>query len=189
MTIEKTNALLQGFFNCGGYEKGHAFIKDHATEITPEFVSALRITSMNLLSGEDAEPSLAPTFAELAFVAAVVLDDDHEKGMSRYCEGSILARIGKLREAISRFEEAADYLRLGANAQELANCLYDTAICHDKLGELPQAVTLIEKSLSCLTDEEQRVQALAYLLDLEKKSGNMETDDDFHDYIQRALNR
>lgn len=189
MTIEHTNALLQGLFNCGGYERGHAFIKDHAAEITPEFVSALRTTSMNLLTGDEAEPSLAPIFASLAFVAAVVLNDDHEKGMSRYCEGSILARLGNLRQAIARFEEAADYLRLGTNSQELANCLYDNAICHDKLGELSRAVMLIEESLSHQTDEEQRGQARAYLLVLEKKSGNLETEDDFRDYIQRILKK
>jgi tetratricopeptide (TPR) repeat protein len=74
-------------------------------------------------------------------------DQDEEKGMSRYCEGSILSRLGHYREAIHRLEEAESYLRLGTNSQQLANCLYDTAICHQKLGELPWALRLLEEAL------------------------------------------
>src|SRR5262249_11433071 len=102
---------------------------------------------------------------------------------------SILARLGNHREAISRFEEAAEYLRHGTNSQQLANCLYDMAICHDKLGEASRAVTLLEESLSHQTDAEQRAQARAYMLVLEKKGGRLETDEDFNDFIQRAFRK
>lgn len=48
---------------------------------------------MDILTGEQAAPDLAPISAKLAFVAATVLDDDDEKGLARYCEGAILARL------------------------------------------------------------------------------------------------
>lgn len=186
MRTHNTDVLIQGLFNCGSYEKGQAFIKDHAGEITREFVSAVRAASMNLLTGEKAAPDLAPVFAELAFVAAIVLGDDDEKGMSRYCEGSILARLGNYREAILRFEEAEAYLAMGTNSQQLANCLYDHAICHHKLGELPQALRLLGEALPYQNTEKERGDTLAFMLVLERQSGNIVDSEDINDFMRRA---
>ncbi len=187
MQTHNTDALIQGLFNCGSYEKGQAFIKDHAGEITREFVSTLRATSMNLLTGERAEPDLASVFAELAFVAAILLGDDDEKGMSRYCEGSILARLGNYREAIFRFEEAEAYLAMGTNSQQLANCLYDHAICHHKLGELSRALRLLEDALPYQNTEKERADTLAFMLVLEQQSGNLTGMEDINDFMRRAF--
>ncbi len=186
--MQKHNTdLIQGLFNCGSYEKGQTFIIDHAGEITREFVSALRATSMNLLTGEQAEPDIAPVFAELAFVAATVLGDDEEKGMSRYCKGSILARLGNYRQAILQFEEAEAYLRMGTNFQQLANCLYDKALCFYKLGELLRALRLLEEVLRYQNTEKERADTLAFMLVLEQQSGNLTDMEDINDFMRRAF--
>lgn len=187
MPTHDTAALLQGLFDCGSYEKGQAFIRDHAGEITGEFVSALRATSMDLLTGERPEPNVAPVFAKLAYVAALVLGDDGEKGMSRYCEGSILARLGNYREAIPRFEEAEAYLRLGTSRRELANCLYDHAICHRKLGELSRALRLLEEALLYQDTEKERGDTLAFMFILEHQSGHLADEEGMDDFMRRAF--
>jgi hypothetical protein len=178
-----TSSLIQGLLDCGGYEKGPAFIKDHAGQITLEFVSALRDMSMNMLGGEQAEPDLAPVFAELAVVAAIVLEDDDEKGMSLYCKGSILARLGRDPEAITQFQDAQYYFRTRMNTQQLANCLYDTALCHDRLGERSQAIRLLEEALSYQNTTKERAETLALMLRLMQQSGSATYIDDMLDLV------
>ena len=187
MPTATTDVLIQGLFACGSYEKGQAFIKDHAGEITHEFVSALRETSMNLLTGEQAPPTDSPVFAELAVVAAIVLGDDEEKGMSDYCEGSVLSRLGNYREAICRLDEAEAYLRRGTNSQQLANCLYDNALCHHKLGELSRALRLLEEALPYQNTEKERADTLAFMLVLEQQSGNLTGTEDSNDFLHCAF--
>src|SRR6266550_3423863 len=183
MSTATIDALIQGLFNCGSYEKGQVFLKDHVGEITREFVSALRTTSMNLLTGEQAAPHLAPVFAEFAYVAAVVLGDDEEKGMSRYCGAAVLHRLRNYREAIQRFEEAAAYLRLGTHSQQLANCLYDTAICHAEVGEFSRALTLLEEVLTYQNTEKGRTDILKFMLEVELRSGNLTGPEDVENFL------
>jgi tetratricopeptide (TPR) repeat protein len=172
MLSSSTDALLQGLFDCGAHEKGHAFIREHAAEITSEFVSALRQTSMDLLTGEQAAPDLAPVFAELAIAAAIVLGDDDAKGMSLYCKGSILARLGRHREAIGLLAEAAAYFRLAENSRQIADCLYDAALCHQKLGEHSRALRLLEEVLPFQNTKKERADTLAFMLVLMQQSGS-----------------
>jgi len=86
---------------------------------------------MNLLTDES-EPELATQFGELAIIAAILLGRDDDTGMAIYCKGAILSRQGTFREATTLLDEAQAYLRSADNSAQLANCLYDSAICYDK---------------------------------------------------------
>jgi len=91
--MSSVDTLIEGLYACAGFERGHAYLKEHARDITSEFVGALRQSAMDLLSQEHPEPDLAKIFAELAIIAAIHLGSDLEKGMAFYCKGSILARL------------------------------------------------------------------------------------------------
>jgi tetratricopeptide (TPR) repeat protein len=186
MSTPTINTLLQGLFDCGGYEKGHAFIREHTSDLTWEFVSALRAQSMNLLTGEHAAPELAPVFADLAIVAAIVIGEDDEKGMSLYCKGEVLSRMERYQEAIPVLEEAQAYLRTGKHTQQLGHCLFDTARCYDMVGEPAEAVLLLDEVLACQSNEQERVKTLAYMFVLESRSGNLINADDIKDLVRRA---
>ncbi|HXX24627.1 MAG TPA: hypothetical protein VEO19_15890 [Terriglobia bacterium] len=127
--------LLQGLYDCGSFERGHAYLKEHAAEITPEFIDALRASALGLLTQEQSAPDLAKVFAELAIVAAIYRGSDHDKGMACYCKGSILARLEDHHKALDLLNDAEAYLRAAGSTGQLANCLYDEALCYDKLGD------------------------------------------------------
>ena len=185
MQTHDTDALMQGLLDCGGFEKGQAFIRNHSGEMTGEFVSALRDASMEFLT-DRGEPNLALVFADLAFVAATVLGDDESKGMSRYCKGVILARLGDHQKAIPQFAEAQSYLRRGTNTRQVANCLYDQALSHHKLGEMAQPLRLLQEVLRYQSDEKERTNTIAFMLVLEQQRGNLTSAADQEDFIRRT---
>jgi tetratricopeptide (TPR) repeat protein len=163
--------LIQGLYDCGGFERGHAYLKEHASEITPEFVDALCSSAMNFLSTDESKPDLAKVFAELAIIAAIHLEDEHAKGMAFYCKGSIHSRVNDYREALNLLDDAQAYLRAAGSRAQLANCLYDAAICYDKLGEAEKALRLLREVLQNQDDEKERADAMAFMLVLTQRSG------------------
>ena len=169
--MASANALAQGLYNCGSYDRGHAYLREHAAEITPEFVTGLRGICFNFTTGEQPDSELAIVFAELTILAAVLLGDDEHKGMALYCKGSILARLERHREALDTLHEAAAYLQLGTDTKELANCLYDAALCYSKLGDYDGATRLLEQVLMLQQDQKERSETLAFLLLVTSKAG------------------
>ena len=156
-------------YDCGGYEQGFAYLKAHATEITPEFVADLRAVSMDLQT-EQAKPELAAVFAKLGIVAALLLGRNAEIGMAFYCKGSILMRQGLYLEAIALLDEALPYLRNANDLRQLASSLYDMAICYDKIGNVGSALRLLREVLTYQQDEKDRVDTLAFMLVLTARS-------------------
>ncbi len=175
-------ALLQGLYDCGSFERGHAYLKAHASEITSEFTATVRDAAMNLLTQEQSAPDLAKIFAELAIIAAIHQGSDYEKGMACYCKASILARLEDYHEALDLLSDAQAYLRTAGSTSELANCLYDTALCYDKLGDYPSALGLLREVLPHQRDEKQRADTLAFMLVLTQKNG-----DDIQQFLNQAL--
>src|SRR5580704_13620529 len=151
--MSSVGTLIQGLYACASFERGYAYLKEHANEVTSEFVAALRESAMDLLGQEQPEPELAKIFAELAIVAAIHLGNDHEKGMAFYCKGSILARLDDYQDSLDLLADAQEYLRAAGNAQQLANCLYDAALCYDKLRDYPSALRLLREVLAYQTGE------------------------------------
>lgn len=184
MPEDKTVELVRAFFDCGSYEAGHKFINEHAAEITGGFVAALRTASMQELT---TARELAPVFARLAFVAAAALGDDREKGLSLYCEGSVLARLDKHRAALGRYREAETYLRRVDEPQLLANCLYDQAISHRELGEADAALTLLQEALQYQTTDQQRADTRAFMLVLSANTGRLNTEEGIARFIQQTF--
>ena len=163
MTQDQTLTLLQGLFDCGNYEKGRAFIREHRAELTAEFVASLRAESFRLLE----EPGgLAPIFAKLAVAAAVALGDDYEIGMSLYCEGTIFTRLEAHHKAIRVFKEAESYFRAAQESKKLADCLYDMAISYAELAQFAQATQILEEVLTYQSTEEERNETLAFMFKL-----------------------
>src|ERR1035438_1103776 len=174
--------LIQGLYNCGSLERGHTYLKEHASEVTSEFVEALSDSAMNLLSEDQSDPDLAKAFAELAIVAAIHLGDEHAKGMAFYCKGSILARLEGYREALNLLGDAQAYLRAAGSAPQLANCLFDAALCHDKLGEYASALRVLKEVLQYQHDEKNRADTLAFMLVLTNRKG-----DDAREFLEQVL--
>lgn len=164
--MPSADTLLQGLYNCGSYERGHAYLKEHAAEITREFVSDLRSVSFTFITEAKPEPELASVFADLTVLAAILLGDDGEKGMANYCKGSILSRLERHDEALGALHVAQAYLRLGTNTKQLANCLYDAALSYYKLDDHESARKLLEEVLTLQEDEKERAQTGAFLLTL-----------------------
>lgn len=115
--------IVQGLYECGSLERGHAYLKAHASEITSEFIDALRGCAMNLLTQEQPEPDLAKVFAELAIVAAIYRGSDHDKGMACFCKGTMLARLEEYHAALDLLNDAQTYLTAARSTAQLANCL------------------------------------------------------------------
>jgi len=164
--MPSADTLLQGLYECGSYERGHGYLKEHAAEITREFVSDLQIVSFRFITEAKPSPKLATMFADLTVLAAILLDDDEEKGMAYYCKGSILARLEKYAEALGTLDGALVYLRLGTNTKQLANCLHDAARCYYKLDDHESARMLLEEVLTLEVDEKERAETGAFLLKL-----------------------
>src|SRR5688572_14469170 len=116
MSNQDINTLLQGLYACGSYQRGHEFMRRHADDLSAEFVAALCDQATRLL-GTDApsDATLARVFADLAIVAAILLADDEQKGLSHHCKGVVLATLGKHEAALQRFATAEAYLRRGAS--------------------------------------------------------------------------
>jgi tetratricopeptide (TPR) repeat protein len=164
--MPSADTLLRDLYKCGSYERGHAFLKEHASEITREFVSDLRSVSFTFITEAKPEPELATLFADLTVLAAILLGDNEEKGMAYYCKGSILSRLEKHAEALNSLHEAQAYLRLGTNTKQLANCLYDAALSYYKQDDHESARKLLEEVLTLQEDEKERAQTGAFLLTL-----------------------
>jgi tetratricopeptide (TPR) repeat protein len=173
--------LIQGLY-AWSFEQGHAYLKEHASEITSEFVDALRGSAMNLLTQEPPEPELAKAFAELAIISAIHLRNEHAKGLAFYCKGSILARLKDYRGALSLLDDAQAYLRAAGSTVQLTNCLYDTALCYDKLGEYVSALRLLKEVLQYQHDEKERADTLVFMLVLSSRTGN-----DFQELLRQTL--
>lgn len=179
--MSPSDALLQGLYNAGGYEQGHAYLRAHAAEITPEFVTGLCDVSMDFQT-QQSEPELAAVFGELAVLAALLLGQDADTGRAFYCKGSILMRQGRLREGIALLDEAQAYLRSADDSRQLANCLYDMAIAYGKTGDAASALRLLREVLTCQHDEKERADTLAFMLVLAARNG-----DDPNDLIKEVL--
>ena len=169
--MSSLETLIRGLFACGGYEKGHAYLREHAAEITSEFVDQLRVEAMALLTAEDSDPALAKTFAELAIIAAIHLGTDYDKGMAFYCKGSILSRVREYNAAWEHLQDAQEYLSAAGNTAQLANCLFDAAIVFDRLGNYQSALRLLKEALSYQSDEKQRADSMAFMLVLTQRNG------------------
>ena len=74
--MPSADTLLRDLYKCGSYERGHAFLKEHASEITREFVSDLRSVSFTFITEAKPEPELATLFADLTVLAAILLGDN-----------------------------------------------------------------------------------------------------------------
>ena len=117
------------------------------------------------------DPDLVLVFADLTIVAALLLGNDGEKGMAHYCKGSILFRLGKLREAVGLLNDAQAYLRSAGDPRQLANCLFDAANCLGQLGDYRSALGLLEEVLRCQDGEKDRTETQAFMLVLAQRSG------------------
>ena len=53
--MPSADTLLRDLYKCGSYERGHAFLKEHASEITREFVSDLRSVSFTFNASQPVE--------------------------------------------------------------------------------------------------------------------------------------
>ncbi len=177
-------ALIQGLYDCGSFERGHAYLKEHASEITSEFIGALRESAMSLCTQSQSAPDLAKVFAELAIIAAIHRGTEYEKGMAFYCKGSILARLEDYQQALELLGDAQAYLRMAGSAAQLANCLYDAALCYEKLGDYPSALRLLKEVLSYQHDERERAETLAFMLVLTQRNG-----DDVQEFLDQVIVR
>ena len=180
--MSSVGTLIQGLYACTSFERGHAYLKEHAPEITSEFVDALRESAMDLLSQEQPEPDLAKIFAELAIIAAIHLGNDLEKGMTFYGKGSILSRLDDYHEALDLLHDAQAYLRAAGNTRQLANCLYDAALCYDKLRDYPSALRLLKEALTYQHGEKDRADTVAFMLVLAQRNG-----DDVQEFLNQVL--
>ena len=165
-------ALIQGLYDCGSFERGRAYLKRHASKVTSEFIDTLRDTAMGLLTRERSTPDLAKVFAELAIIAALHRGGDHEKGMAFYCKGSILARLEDHHQALDLLSDAQEYLRAAGSTAQLTNCLFDAALCYDKVGDYPSALRLLKELLSYQHDEKARAETIAFMLVVALRNGD-----------------
>lgn len=189
MTTLDQTALVAGLMTHSGRMQQHAYVRNHAKDITTDFITVLLSTAVTQLEVEDSSlRAVARDLTVLAVASAILMGNDGEKGRAQFFKGHVLIGLSDPINAIASLRDAAVYLARAKDHKLLATCYLRHAGLLRGLGRPREAMACLGQALAEQADTEERAHTVRAMQTLAVESGDLLDAEGLTDTIRRWAN-